>query len=453
MKDQAEHIRELVSAVREVLAQGVEDGDLEAMIAELRPADLAEIIDGLDDDDRVSFFLRIPTSMRAETLTEVDEDSWPELLEAVGASGVRALFEELERDDAADILAELPPQDADEILERIEPEESREIAALMEYDEESAGGVMTTDFCSVLAHLTADQAIASVRRQGREMRDFFTVYVIDQVGKLVGRLALQDLILADGADPVETIMEPDVVRVLPVVDQEEVARLIAKYNLVSIPVVDESDQLLGRITVDDVIDIIEAEVTEDIFRLSGVAEQEESYATPMEIIRSRTPWLLVTLFTSGLGALVVAHFESTIQRMAFIVVFMPVVAAMAGNSAVQATAVAVRRLALASHTARPLRSIARELIAGLVIGFLIALIIGVVAGVWRNDITVGAVIGGSMWGAISLGVLWGAAFPILLDKMGLDPAVSSSVFLSTMTDIVSFLLILGSASFFLTQLL
>jgi cation transporter-like permease len=273
------------------------------------------------------------------------------------------------------------------------------------------------------------------------VRDFFTVYVIDKGGKLVGRLALQDLILADGADPVETIMEPDVVRVLPVVDQEEVARLIAKYNLVSIPVVDESDQLLGRITVDDVIDIIEAEVTEDIFRLSGVAEQEESYATPIEIIRSRTPWLLVTLCTSGLGALVVAHFESTIQRMAFIVVFMPVVAAMAGNSAVQATAVAVRRLALASHTARPLRSIARELVAGLVIGFLIALIIGIVAGVWRNDVIVGVVIGGSMWGAISLGVLWGAAFPILLDKMGLDPAVSSSVFLSTMTDIVSFLLI------------
>ncbi len=453
MKEQAEHIRELVSAVREVVAQGVEDGHLEAMIAELRPADLAEIIDGLDDDDRVSFFLRVPTSLRAETLTEVDEDSLPELLDAVGASGVRALFEELEPDDAADILAELPPQDADEILEHIEPEESREIAALMEYDEESAGGVMTTDFCSVLAHLTADEAIASVRRQGREMRDFFTVYVIDPSGKLVGRLALQDLILADGADPVETIIERDVVRVLPVVDQEEVARLIAKYNLVSIPVVDESDQLLGRITVDDVIDIIEAEVTEDIFRLSGVAEQEESYATPMEIIRSRTPWLLVTLCTSGLGALVVAHFEGTIQRMAFIVVFMPVVAAMAGNSAVQATAVAVRRLALGSHTARPLRSIARELIAGLVIGFLIALIIGIVAGVWRGDVAVGAVIGGSMWVAISLGVLWGAAFPILLDKMGLDPAVSSSVFLSTMTDIVSFLLILGSASFFLTQLL
>lgn len=248
-------------------------------------------------------------------------------------------------------------------------------------------------------------------------------------------------------------MERDVVRVLPDVDQEEVARLIAKYNLVSIPVVDEFDRLLGRITVDDVIDIIEAEATEDIFRLSGVDEEEETYATPLEIVRSRIPWLLITLCTSGLGALVVATFEDTIERLAFIAVFMPVVAAMAGNSAVQATAVAVRRLALSSTPFRPLRSVTREILAGLVIGSVIAFLIGVAAGVWQDDARVALVVGGSMWLSISLGVLWGASFPILLHRLGLDPAVSSSVFLTTMTDVVSFLLILGSASLFLVGLL
>ena len=292
-----------------------------------------------------------------------------------------------------------------------------------------------------------------MRRQGREVQDFHTVYVVDDENRLLGTVALRELILADDEVPVVDVMNTEVAPVRPTVDQEEVARLIAKYNLVSIPVCDAFGHLLGRITVDDVIDIIEAETTEDIFRQSGVGEEEEeAYASPLEIVRSRAPWLLITLGTSGLGALVVAQFAETIQRLAYIAVFMPVVAAMAGNSAIQATTVAVRRLALA-RGGKPARSLPRELAAGLLIGALIALILGLAAGLWQRSEAVGLVVGGSMWASISLGVLWGAAFPVLLDHLGLDPAVSSSVFLTTMTDLVSFLLLLGSASFFLTHLL
>lgn len=453
MAESAEQTQQLVDRILAAIADWGDDPDLSRLVRELRAADLAEIIDRLDEDARAAFFRRVPLELRAETLSEVDEESWPGLLGAIDAPDRQALFRELDLDDAADILSELSVEDAREILGEIEPEESREIAALMRYDEESAGGVMTTELVSVPATLTADEAIAAVRRQGQEVRDFFTVYVVDEEGRLAGTLPLRTLIVAEGSTRVEQIMETDVVRVLPTVDQEEVARLIAKYNLVSIPVVDEFDRLLGRITVDDVIDIIEAEATEDIFRLSGVDEEEETYATPLEIVRSRIPWLLITLGTSGLGALVVASFEATIERLAFIAVFMPVVAAMAGNSAVQATAVAVRRLALSSAPFRPLRSVAREIVAGLVIGFVIAFFIGVAGGLWQGDPRVALVVGGSMWVSISLGVLWGASFPILLHRFGLDPAVSSSVFLTTMTDIVSFLLILGSASLFLMGLL
>lgn len=447
--ESTELTQQLVDRILAAIADGGEDADLGGLVQELRAADLAEIIDRLDEDAQAAFFRRVPLELRAETLSEVDEESWPGLLEAIEGPERQALFRELDLDDAADILSELSVEEAREILGEIEPEESREIAALMRYDEESAGGVMTTELVSVPASLTADEAIAAVRRQGQKVRDFFTVYAVDEEGRLAGTLALRDLIVAEGSTRVEKIMETDVVRVLPTVDQEEVARLIAKYNLVSIPVVDEFDRLLGRITVDDVIDIIEAEVTEDIFRLSGVDEEEETYATPLEIVRSRIPWLLITLFTSGLGALVVASFEATIERLAFIAVFMPVVAAMAGNSAVQATAVAVRRLALSSAPFRPWRSVAREIVAGLVIGFVIASFIGVAGGLWQGDPRVALVVGGSMWISISIGVLWGASFPIVLHRFGLDPAVSSSVFLTTMTDIVSFLLILGSASLFL----
>jgi magnesium transporter len=441
--------RQQIDALREALEQG-DGAGVDALIAELHPADLAELIDELDDDRRIELFRRIPPATRAETLSEVAPEAWADLLESVEPHEVGTLFESLEVDDAADILGEISHEDAREILESLEPEESREIAALMKYDAESAGGIMTTELIAVPAHLTCDEAILAVRQRGREVQTFNTIYVVDDENRLLGTASLRDLILADGQQPVVDIMDTDTVRVRPTVDQEEVARLISKYNLVSIPVCDEFEHLLGRITVDDVIDIIEAEMTEDIFRLSGVGEEEEEHATALEIVRSRAPWLFITLGTSGLGALVVAQFEQTIQRIAFIAVFMPVVAAMAGNSAIQATTVAVRRLALARGS-NPARLLARELAAGLVIGGLIALVLGMTAGAWQRSAVVGLVVGGSMWAAMALGVLWGAAFPLLLDRLGLDPAVSSSVFLTTMTDLVSFLLILGSASYFLTR--
>lgn len=435
--------------IRAAIDSGSPEVVIDQLVADLHPADLAEIIDALDPEERATFFRRIPPKLRAETLTEVAEGAWPALLESVREQDVHDLFVELELDDAADILAELPSEDARQILEHIQPEESREIAALMRYDEESAGGVMTTELVSVARNLTADEAIVAVRVRGREVSDFYTVYVVDAANRLVGRLGLQDLILADGKTQVGELMDPDVVSVRPTEDQEQVARLIAKYNLVSIPVVDEFGRLLGRITVDDVIDIIEAETTEDLFRLSGVHEEEEAHPSAMGIVRSRAPWLLITLCTSGLGALVVAQFESTIQRLAFIAVFMPVVAAMAGNSAIQATTVAVRRLALAGNPSRPVRALSREIRAGFVIGGMVAVLLGVSAAMWQQSVRVGLVVGASMWLATALGATWGAAFPLLLDRIGLDPAVSSSVFLTTMTDMLSFLLILGSASYFL----
>lgn len=450
MPDQTDTRNEQIERIRRALEEGAEL-PLDEELGDLHPADLAEIIDQLEPDERIAFFHRVPVEMRAETLSEVDEEAWPPLIEALGRQGVRDLFDELEVDDAADILGELSREDAREILSQIEPEGSREIAALMEYQEDTAGGVMTTELVSVPGHLTADEAIVAVRARGREVHDFYTVYVVDDQTRLVGTLSLQELILADGSTRVSEIMSADVVNVRPGADQEDVSRLIAKYNLVSIPVVDEFDRLLGRITVDDVIDIIEAETTEDLFRLSGVDEEEQEFASPLDIVRSRVPWLLITLGTSGLGALVVAQFESTIQQVAFIAVFMPVVAAMAGNSAVQATTVAVRRLALSTGLSRPVRSLPRELAAGIVMGGIIALILGVVGGIWQDSVRVGLVVGGSMWASVAIGVAWGAAFPLLLDRIGLDPAVSSTVFLSTMTDLVSFLLILGSASWFLTQ--
>jgi len=253
---------------------------------------------------------------------------------------------------------------------------------------------------------------------------------------------------------VSEIMQGDALSVRPDTDQEEVARLIARYNLLVLPVCDRFGHLLGQITVDDVIDILEAEATEDIFKIGGVDQAEEVYATAFEIVRSRLPWLLVTLLTSFLGAAVVAVFQPTIERFSIIAVFMPVVAAMAGNSAIQSVTVTVRRLALSgSEGISAWRHVRREIAGGVVIGLVIASLLGGVAGLWQDSAQLGLVVWGAMWLSISIGALWGALFPILLARSGVDPAVASSVFLTTLTDMLSFLLILGLATALLHTLL
>ena len=269
--------------------------DVAELLQDLHPSDVADVVEALEsDEERVALMRALPTELASEALAEMDEDEDPgDLLAAMDPSMGAQLLQELEYDDAVDLVAELEPEERARILAALPIEEAGEIRGLLRYDEESAGGIMNTSLVSVGSHLTAGEAIAEVRRRGQEVEDFYTVFVVDSGMHLLGTVSLHDLILADPDQRVADLIEPATVSVLPSEDQEEVGRLMSRYNMVSIPVVNGSGALLGRITFDDVLDVMEAEQTEDILLLAGTSDEEELGGDWQEAVQARLPWLLV----------------------------------------------------------------------------------------------------------------------------------------------------------------
>jgi magnesium transporter len=440
--------------LEERLAPLLESGDTEAIQEALdgaHPSDVADLVESLAEGDRLRFLDLLPTDVASETLAEMDGDEHPEeLLADMEPSKAAALLLELEDDDAADLVGDLEPADAEVILSALPAEEAGEIRDLLTHDEETAGGLMTRDLVKVRAHVSAERAIEEVRRQGREVEDFFVVFVVDEDDRLQGSVPLDDLILADPQDSVDTVTEPVVASVLPDVDQEDVGRLMSRYNIPVIPVVDLEGRLLGRVTFDDVIDVLEAEQTEDLLRLAGVSEEEELKGSWNETVRSRLPWLLLNLVTASLAALVVRAYEGTIEQVVILAFLMPIIAALGGNAGTQALAVTLRRIALTDdRVSRRPRVVSKEVLVGIVNGMILGIGIAVIAILASGDYRMGGVVLAAMWGTLILAGFSGAFIPTLLDRMGVDPAVASAVFLHTITDFFGFFLLLGLATRFL----
>ena len=355
------------------------------------------------------------------------------------------LLHELPDDDAVDLIGELEPDEQIKILAALPVDEAGELKGLLQYDEETAGGLMTTELVEVEARLTAGQAIEQVRVQGQEVEDFYTVFVVDADRTLLGTLPLDDLVIANPNESIEGLVREPVATVLPEVDQEQVGRLIARYNLASIAVVTEDGELLGRITFDDVIDVIEAEQTEDIFRLAGVTDEDELKHTWTESVRTRLPWLLLNLLTASLAASVILLFEETIDAVITLVFLAPIIAAMGGSSGTQSLAVTIRRITIqGSGSARGF--VAKELLIGLVNGAVLGGGIAAIAFLLDGDPMLGLVVFLAMWGNQVVAGFAGAFIPTTLDRMGVDPSVASSVFVHTLTDLCGFFLLLGLAS-------
>ena len=444
-----------IEGVRQRLQELVESGNMDAagkLLQELHPSDVADLVESLDsDDDRVALLQVLPKELASETLAEMDEEEDPgEILAALDPKKGAELLQELEVDDAVDLVGELEPEERAKILAALPLEEAGEIRGLLRYDEESAGGLMDTLLVRVPGNLTAGQAIAEVRRQGREVEDFYTVFVIDDEHHLLGTVPLDDLILADPLQPVVDLAEPVVASVEPDEDQEEVGRLISRYNLPSIPVVDQFGVLLGRVTFDDVLDVIEAEQTEDILRLVGSSEEEEIRGSWSETVQTRLPWLTLNLLTATMAASVVWFFRETVDSIIILAVLAPIVAALGGNAGTQALAVTVRRISLAGEGEighGPYRAVGKELLVGLVNG---AVLGGAIAGlallIPGGNPKLGIVVLLAMWGNLIVAGFAGSFVPTILHRFGFDPAVASSVFVHTFTDLVGFFLLLGLAT-------
>ena len=420
----------------------------------MHPSDIADLLASVGSVAQQLEILRtMPTELASDTLAEMEEwEDRAELLSALGSRRASALLQELADDDAVDLLGEMEPDDRDRMLAALPTEEAVEIRDLLRYGEETAGGLMTTALVSVSTESSTGEAIAEVRRQGREVEDFYTVFVVDDRNRLQGTVPLADLIVADPDDAVEALVEPAAAVVYPDTDQEEVGRVMGRYNLVTVPVVGTEGVLLGHITFDDVIDVIEAETTEDILKLAGVSEEEELKAGWRESVRSRLPWLTLNLVTAGLAAGVILSFESLISEVAFLAFLMPVIAALGGNTGTQALAVTIRRIAIgyewrSSH----FRVVGKEVLVGLLNGLVLGALLGVFAYLYQGDPRLGLVVLLAMWANIVVAGFAGAMIPTVLNRLGADPAVASSVFVHTLTDLVGFVTVLSLAELLLVS--
>jgi magnesium transporter len=430
-------------------------GDLDAardLALTLHASDLADLVEALDEDVRVRLLSVLPVEQASEALAEMEEgEDRGDLLAALAPERGAELLSELADDDAADLFAELEPTEQQRILRALPEDEAGDLIELLEYGEDTAGGLMTTELVAVDASLTAEEAIYEVRRQGREVGVFYVVWVIDSEGRLLGTLNLDRLIMAEPRSSIADIVEEPIATVLPNVDQEEVGRLIARYNVVSLPVVDEQGILLGRITFDDVIDVLEAEQTEDILQMAGLGQHgdEALRYTWKQSVRARMPWLFVNLATAATASVVVYLFSETIESVVILASIMPLIAGLGGNAGTQALAVTARSLAVDKGSAEAGalgRHVGREVAVGLVNGAAIGVVVALLATVVGGDPMLGLVVLLAMWGNLAVAGFLGSFVPSIMDRLGHDPAVSSSTFVTPITDLCGFLFLLGLAS-------
>ena len=416
------------------------------MAGALHASDLADLLEELDDELRIPLLGAVSLELASGALAEMEEgEDRADLLSALAPELRAQLLHELAADDAADLIGELEPPEQLKVLEELAPEEAGELLGLLRYEEDTAGGLMTTELVALEAGLTAAEAIEEVRVQGREVEDFYTVFVVDQGGRLLGTVRLDDLVIADPSGNVGELVEDPVATVHPDEDQEEVGRLISRYNLAAIPVVSGDGTLLGRITFDDVIDVIEAEQTEDILRLAGLQDEEDLRHTWAQAVRARLPWLSLNLVTATLAASVILVFEDVIDQVLTLAFLAPIIAAMGGSSGTQSLAITIRRITV-EGSGRAHGHVMREIVIGLVNGAVLGGGISLLALVVDGDPRLGLVVLLAMWGNQVVAGFAGAFVPATLDRIGVDPSVASSVFVHTLTDLCGFFLLLGLAS-------
>ncbi|NLS71753.1 magnesium transporter [Bradyrhizobium brasilense] len=417
------------------------------VVAELHEADLGDLIAALEPDDRVTLVEITGTDFDFSALNEVDETVREEILEELEPETVAEGVRELESDDAVELLESLDEEDQEEILEKLPAAEREDIERSLLYPENSAGRRMQTEFIAVPPDWNVGQAIDYMRDTPDLPDRFYEIYVVDADKHLLGAVPLDVLLRTRRPVPIKDLIDEDRRRVSALEDQEEVARMFGKYNLVAAPVVDTIDRLVGVITIDDVVDVIEEEADEDLKALGGVTSDEELSDTVWTIARGRFNWLLVNLATAFLASSVLGLFEGQLEKMVALAVLAPIVASQGGNAATQTMTVAVRALAtreLGPYNA--MRVVLRETMVGLVNGIAFAVITGVAAVAWFKIPGLGIVIGLAIICNLVAGALGGILIPMVLERVRADPAVASGTFVTTVTDVVGFFSFLGIAT-------
>jgi magnesium transporter len=434
----------------ERVARAIEAADAAALpdlVGELHEADLGDLIEALDPELRPRLVELMGHDFDFTALTEVDDTVREEILEELPAETVAEGVRELDTDDAVAILEDLPKDEQTEILDQLPATERVALARSLDYPENSAGRRMQDEFIAVGPNWTVGQAIDYMRETPNLPDRFWELYVVDADRRLKGTVALDRLLRTKRPVPIAELLDEELRPVQVADDQEEVARLFERYDLVSAPVVDESQRLVGVITFDDIVDVIEEEAEEDIKALGGVGREEELSDSVWTTARGRFTWLFANLLTALLASWVISQFEGSIQKMVALAVLMPIVASMGGNAGTQTMTVAVRALATRElSSANAWRVIRRELMVGVLNGLAFALIMAVIAAAWFHVTDLGIVIALAMVTVLAAAALGGILIPLVLIRLGVDPAVSSGPFVTTVTDVVGFFSFLGIAT-------
>jgi magnesium transporter len=448
MSETADRLPEAIRVIQDLLERDAAQ-DLLEFVEGLHPSDLADVLEHIEGEEaRLRLLELLPAALASDTLAEMEEEEHPaELLAQMEPKRIAELVEELADDDAADLIGDLEPEEQQRVLDSVSDPEAEEIRELLEYPEDSAGGIMTLDLVAVSSEATAAEAIAELRERASEREDFYTIFVVDPDQRLRGFVTLRRLALAPPSLPILDLLEEPTAVVSVEMDQEEVGRILSRYNLPAIGVVDPQGRLVGRVTFDDVIDVVEAETTEDILRFASTSEEEKLRGSTRDAVRSRLPWLAINFVTLSAAGFVVWLYRETIEQAVILAVVMPVIAGLGGNAGTQALAVTIRRIATTDETlAERWPVVGKELLVGVINGLAVGIIVagfGILLA--QGDPRLGFVIMIAMWGNLIIASTGGAFFPILLESLGIDPAVASSIFVTTFTDLFGFLLLLALA--------
>jgi magnesium transporter len=423
---------------------------LTRLLDEIRAADVADLIEHLKPDERLFIFKLLEPEGAGEVLMEIEPPVQEGILKKLDNKEISEIVQELDSDDAADVVGDLPAERAREVIQTVDDEVSEELEKLLPYPEDTAGGIMGLEFVAVKADVSLQDAIEIIREKKKEVENLYYLWVVDDFERLVGVISLKDLLIESPSKKVSEIMNPEVISVNVTADQEEVIYLVKQYDLVSIPVVDEHHRLRGRITHDDIIDVIEEEVDEDISLMAGVIDEEIAEESTFKISKARLPWLIMGLFGGMLAAFVINHFEPSLEKIIALSFFFPVIMAMGGNTGTQAATVVVRGLATGDVSlVNAGKRLFREMRVAFVNGIICGAILGMFVGFWLNNSGLGLIVGIALVMIVIISGFIGAAVPMVLKRANIDPALGTGPFVTTSNDILSLFIYLGLVTLFL----
>jgi magnesium transporter len=426
-----------VDDLEELVLSGDEKA-LRNFLALLQPADMAIIFDRLERDLWPKVIAPLNIAQISDLMEELPDHLRDDLAELLSPEQLTSAFEEMASDDAADVITDLPRQLARKVLAALPAEDRREVETLLKYPEDTAGGLMQIELVSVLERATVDEAVEAIRANAEEVGDLHFVYVVDDDNRLVGSLSLDKLILARPNTPVGKLVDRDFHTVATDVDQEEVAQMFKRYDLISLPVVDDHGTLLGRILHDDAVDVIEEEAEEDILRMAGAEEPELVYTNRIfRIASARLPWLLATVAGGLLSGFLLWQFKVSFPEMLALMTFIPVIAAMCGNVGTQSSTIVVRGFATGRVDFDNLgRFLTRELAIGIIMGIVCGLVVGLTAHLWHGNAMLGWTVGVAMSAAITVSAMMGVLVPVVFRLIKIDPAIAAGPLVTTGNDVI-----------------